>query len=152
LTEVPLRLQKWALARYTVAGTLDGSFGTGGKVLTGFGAPLSHAEAESLAIRPDGRVVAAGYAYVRSRIDSGFALARYTVAGKLDPTFGRNGEVVTYFGSGREHSSALAVAIQPDGKVVAAGHSDAGRRFGIALARYTSEEHSTGASVAAARY
>ena len=131
--------RSFALARYTAAGTLDRSFGKGGKVLTGFGA-RSFAAARSLAIRPDGKIVVAGYAYVRSRIDSGFAIARYTAAGKLDRTFGRNGKVVTYFfGSRSEHSSALAVAIQADGKVVAVGYgsSPVDSRTRFALARYT---------------
>jgi uncharacterized delta-60 repeat protein len=123
----------FALARYTADGTLDRRFGTGGRVLTAFGAP-TYAGAKSLAIRPDGRIVAAGYAHVRSAIYFGFAIARYTVAGELDRTFARNGKVVTSFGSPRQNSSALAVAIQPDGKVVAAGH---GTGFRIGLTRYT---------------
>ena len=120
-------IYQWAVARYTAAGTLDRGFGTGGKVLTGFGAQ-SDAGATSLAIYPEGKIVVAGYAYVRPKTDSGFAIARYTVAGKLDRTFGRNGKVLTYVGSG-----AHAVAIQADGKVVAVG----GSRSGFALARYT---------------
>ena len=131
--------RSFALARYTAAGTLDRSFGTGGKVLTGFGA-RSFAAARSLAIRPDGKIVVAGYAYASSGLDSGFAIARYTVAGKPDRTFGRNGKVVTHFFRSRsEHSSVLAVAIQADGKVVAVGYGsspfDSRTRF--ALARYT---------------
>ena len=119
--------RSFALARYTAAGTLDRSFGTGGKVLTRFGAQ-SFAAARSLAIQRDGKIVAAGYAQ-----GSGFVIARYTVAGKLDRTFGRSGKVLTGFGSRSERSSVLAVAIQADGKVVAVGNSSG--RF--ALARYT---------------
>jgi uncharacterized delta-60 repeat protein len=49
--------------------------------------------------------------------------------GDLDPSFGRDGRVTTTFAGG---ASARALAIQPDGKIVAAGQS--GGRFG--LARY----------------
>ena len=49
--------RSFALARYTAAGTLDRSFGTGGKVLTRFGAQ-SFAAARSLAIQRDGKIVA----------------------------------------------------------------------------------------------
>jgi uncharacterized delta-60 repeat protein len=130
----------FALARYTNSGRLDRSFGTGGKVLTSFG-PRSQAQARSLAIRPDGKIVVAGGAAVPPRIYYGFAIARYTAAGKLDRTFGRNGKTLMYFGSRRSNVSDLsAVAIQADGKVVAVGFSSywpIGGRTRFALARYT---------------
>jgi uncharacterized delta-60 repeat protein len=128
----------FALARYTADGTLDRHFGTGGKVLTGFG---GNAGANSLAIRPDGKIVVAGGASVSATtIHSGFAITRYTVAGKLDRAFGRNGKVLTYFGARRNASSVSAVAIQADGKIVAFGYSYDQLPFGrvrFALARYT---------------
>jgi uncharacterized delta-60 repeat protein len=130
----------FALARYTSSGRLDRSFGTGGKVLTSFG-PRSYAGARSLAVSPGGKIVAAGGAAVPPRIYNGFAIASYTVAGKLDRTFGRNGKVLTYLGSGRGNVSQLnAVAVQRDGKVVAVGFSSywpMGGRSRFALARYT---------------
>jgi uncharacterized delta-60 repeat protein len=122
----------WALARYSAAGHLDRRFGTGGKVLTDFGA-RSEGGARALAIRPDGRTVVAGYMYVPPRSYAGFAVARYTVSGELDRTFGRNGRVLTYFGSPPSGASLDAIALQADGKVVAVGRSTG--RF--ALARYT---------------
>ena len=81
----------------------------------------------------------AGYASVPPRSYPGFTIARYTVAGRLDRTFGQNGKVVTYFDSGRR-ASVSAVAIQRDGKVVAVGSSSDSPSFGrfrFALARYT---------------
>ena len=134
------RGRDFALARYTAAGRLDRRFGTGGKVLTDFGGARSYAGASSLAIRPDGKIVVAGYASVPPRSYPGFAIARYTVAGRLDRTFGQNGKVVTYFDSGRR-ASVSAVSIQRDGKVVAVGSSSDSPSFGrfrFALARYTS--------------
>jgi uncharacterized delta-60 repeat protein len=112
--------RSFALARYTAAGTLDRSFGTGGKVLTGFGA-RTYAAATAVAIGRDGRIVAAG----------GEAIARYTVAGKLDRTFGRGGKV---FDSA---VGVYALAIQANGKVVTAGLSWRRGRNWFALARYT---------------
>jgi uncharacterized delta-60 repeat protein len=53
-------------------------------------------------------------------------LARYTADGRLDPSFGRGGKVL-WIGPG----FALALVIQPDGKLVAGG--------GYALARYTAD-------------
>ena len=121
----------FALARYMPDGTLDPGFGTGGKVMTTFGAGSDLANAAAL--QPDGRIVVAGYTYVGGAAgQSYFALARYKSDGTLDPSFGSGGKVTTDFGAG---GSAWAVALQADGKIVAAG---AGRGGSFALARYTS--------------
>jgi uncharacterized delta-60 repeat protein len=133
------RQRTFALARYTADGRLDRRFGVGGMTLTSFGAKTS-AGADALSIRPDGKTVVAGWAVVPPRIYSGFAIARYTRAGKLDRTFGRRGNVVTYFGGRKTVSSALGVASQRDGKVVAVGFASgwpSGGRTTFALARYT---------------
>ncbi|HEY2959324.1 MAG TPA: hypothetical protein VGM21_14135 [Actinomycetota bacterium] len=65
-----------------------------------------------------------------------FALARYNRNGALDPGFGAGGKVTTDFGEGNDVARALA--LQADGKLVAAGgFNDNG--FGgtdFALARY----------------
>src|SRR5438128_601110 len=66
------------------------------------------------------------------------APARYDSAGALDPTFGAGGKVMTNFDSA--HDAALAVALQADGKIIAAGQSQqAGGNFDFALARYTGD-------------
>jgi uncharacterized delta-60 repeat protein len=63
---------------------------------------------------------------------SAFALARYLPNGALDPSFGGDGRVRSDFGS-----YALAVALQPDGKIVVAGWSSTASGGGaFALARY----------------
>ena len=119
----------FAIGRYSARGRLDSSFGRGGKVLTDFGSPrFVGAGARALAIQADGKLVVAGL--------WGFELARYTARGKLDATFGRGGKVVTHLGSG---GGARAVAIQRDGKIVAAGDSFVGHRLEFALARYTAD-------------
>jgi uncharacterized delta-60 repeat protein len=127
--------RRMALARYTTRGRLDRSFGVGGKVLTSFGSQ-DKAEARAVALQADGKIVLAG----SSEGSSGFALARYTTRGRLDPSFGQGGKVVTRFGAGRSVSQAGALAIQPDGKLVALGswyRSPINGPAYIALARYT---------------
>jgi uncharacterized delta-60 repeat protein len=104
-------------------GQLDTSFGGGGKVTTDF-AEGEFDGAYAVAIQADGKIVAAGQAGGRF-----FALARYKPGGALDPSFGGDGKVTTRVG---KYSGAYAVAIQADGKIVAAGYSE--DRF--ALARY----------------
>ena len=115
----------FALARYEANGNLDTSFGSGGKVTTDFGGDNDGASA--LAIQTDGKIVAAGTASVGVGVN--FALARYDPNGSLDTDFGSGGKVTTDFGP---NTQAFGVAIQTDGKIVAAGASD----FGFALARY----------------
>ena len=46
------------------------------------------------------------------------ALARYNANGTLDTSFGSNGQVTAEFGT---EASALAVVLQPDGRIIAAG-------------------------------
>jgi len=115
---------QWALAAYTRDGTLDGSFGTGGIVVTDtdpFG------EALAVAVRPDGSVVAAGWAA------GNFSVARYSRDGVLDPAFGVGGQASADFG-GIDVASSLA--LQSDGKVVVAGSSFSPQNWDFILARF----------------
>lgn len=102
-------------------GDLDTSFSFDGKVTTDFGGVGD--EAHAVAVQLDGRIVAAG----RTRTD--FALARYNVDGSLDTSFSGDGRVTTGFGTSE---TARGVALQADGKIVAAGHKNGD----FALARY----------------
>jgi len=122
----------FALARYEVDGSLDQSFGDGGKVTTDFGDSFDQAEA--VAVQDDGKVVVAG---VTESGSGDFALARYAPDGTLDQDFGNGGKVRTDFGGS---DFAYALALQSDGKAVVAGFSNIGdpsRDF--ALARYDTD-------------
>jgi len=127
----------FALVRYTASGTLDGTFNGTGKVLTDFSGSGSIDRLEALAIESNGTIVAAGDSIADGRSRS--ALARYNDDGTLDTTFNANGTVVTAFDSG--NATAQAVAIQSDGRIVAAGWLDDGNRKGpdFALARYNTD-------------
>ena len=126
-------LSDFALARYNPDGSLDASFGTGGKVTTDFGGTADRADA--LALQPDGKIVlAGGSSSVSASVD--FALARYNPDGSLDASFGTGGKVITDFGNS---DAAFALALQPDGKIIVAGVStgvSVGPGRGFALARY----------------
>ena len=110
----------FALVRYNTDGTLDTSFGTGGKVTTAVG--TSNDAAYALSIQSDGKIVAAGSSYNGSNND--FTIVRYNTDGTLDTSFGTGGEVITAIGSDDDYPYALS--IQPDGKIVAAGRDDSG--------------------------
>src|SRR5439155_15066587 len=63
----------FVVVRYNATGTLDTSFGTGGKVITAVG--TGDDVAFALALQPDGNLVAGGYA-ANAGTDA-FALVRY---------------------------------------------------------------------------
>ena len=77
----------------------------------------------------------AGTSYNGSNYD--FALARYNTDGSLDSTFDTDGKVTTAIGSSNEY--VRSVAIQSDGKIVAAGHSYNGSKFNFAVVRYNTD-------------
>ncbi len=125
----------FALARLNTDGTLDPSFGSGGKVITATSASADTASAVS--IQPDGKIVVAGQTIGTYERD--FALVRYNTNGTPDSSFGTAGIVITPFSSG-SNDIANAVAIQADGKIVAAGSTSGGFISGaIALARYNAD-------------
>ena len=119
----------FALARYNRDGSLDTSFGGTGKVMTDFTA--SYDFADSIAIEADGKIVAAGYT---DPPKSDFALARYNSDGSLDTSFGGTGKITTDFS--RSEAQARSVAIQADGKLVAAGYSGHTSQHDFTLVRY----------------
>jgi uncharacterized delta-60 repeat protein len=120
-------LANFALARYNSNGTLDTTFGSGGKAVTDFGADD---RAFSVALQADGKIVAAGMT------GADFALARYNANGTLDLTFGSDGKVITDFAGAND--IALGVAIRSDGKIVAVGRTFVSARTAFAIARYNS--------------
>lgn len=129
----------FCLARYNVDGSLDTSFGSGGKVTTFMN--NGAASIAALAIQDDQKIVAAG----TCGVNGDFCLARYNVNGGLDSSFGGAdtggaepdppGTVLHIdFGSGtgdgtggQSSDNAYAVAIQGDGKIVIVGQCDPGQ-------------------------
>lgn len=117
----------WLLRRYHPDGALDDTFGSNGTVITRIGGLGGSADGsnrptqvEDVSIQADGKIVAVGTA--RKPRDGGgsdraFGVARYTVDGQLDQTFGDDGTVITAVGQGQAH--AAAVALTTDGIFVA---------------------------------
>jgi uncharacterized delta-60 repeat protein len=117
----------FAIQRYNADGSLDTSFGDQGlatiDIATGpFAAPITDEQALALAVRPDGRIVAVGYA--SSSAAGGVALAQLTRDGQADTQFGNGGRVYVQYPDGGAAFSA--VALQNDGKIVAGGTSPGG--------------------------
>src|SRR5438270_6242036 len=108
--------EDFAVARYNPDGTLDKTFGVGGKVQTDF--PGLAAVASSVVVQPDGKIVVAGGAFPLFTFLGDFKVVRYNSNGSLDTSFGDGGIVTTTFPEG---SYAFDVALQADGKIIAAG-------------------------------
>lgn len=124
-----------ALVRYNRDGTLDDTFGNDGKVTTDFGGKDDSGSA--IVLQPDGKIIVTGTAGT-SPGRHHFALARYDSDGTLDMIFGTNGKVVTHFSYEHkilsiDEEKAQAIALQPDGKIIAAG----GNGEDMIIARYT---------------
>jgi uncharacterized delta-60 repeat protein len=145
----------FAVVRYNPDGTMDPTFGTGGGVITNFrtdvptGDPDSPSRnssdtARAVLIQPDGKIVVGGFSDAPNG-DNNFALVRYNPDGSVDPTFGDNaifpGTTLTDFRQLPDGTRSLdqlrALALQPDGKIVAVGFSNAPNGEGnFALVRY----------------
>ncbi len=112
--------------RYTAAGVLDSTFGTGGIVSVDVNGVD---QAESIAEDPFGRILLAG----SSNGQKDFAIARLTSAGTLDTTFNTTGKQTVSFSSNNAASEiAYTMLVQPtDGRIVLAGLSD----VSVAVAR-----------------
>ena len=124
---------KIVVVRYNGNGTLDTSFGTGGKVLTQV---RQYTGASSVALQPDGKILVAGYTTVVNASLVGAVVVRYTSNGTLDSTFGTNG-IAKLPELSDNFAGAGAVALQADGRIVLAGgwnvpSGSTHRPFGVA--------------------
>jgi uncharacterized delta-60 repeat protein len=132
--------EDFAIARYNPDGSIDATFGANGRVTTDF--PGLAAVASSVLVQPDGKILVAGGAFPLFTFLGNFELARYNPDGSLDAGFGDGGIVTTVFAHG---SYAFALALQPDGKILAAGtdyvnfSSEANSDTDFALARYEAD-------------
>ena len=117
-------------ARYLPNGTLDASFGSGGKVITAFS---NRDDAlGTMALQPDGKLVLAG-SCDNGTIATVCAL-RYEINGALDTGFGVGGKLTTSVGSG--FSAAGAMAVLTDGKLLIAAQCLTGSKVDFCLLRY----------------
>lgn len=119
----------FALARYSADGSLDPTFSGDGEQIPIFGGTLWGEYATTVAVQPNGKIVAVGHC-CDTDLGGDFALARLNGDGSLDASYAGDGRQATDFGGGND--GALAVTIQADGNIVAAG---TGASAGV-VARY----------------
>jgi uncharacterized delta-60 repeat protein len=132
--------QQWAVARYNANGTLDTTFGSGGKVISAI-SPSGNV-IYGLAIQPDGKLLVAGDYNAEY-----FAVGRYNSNGSFDTSFGNSGVVTTAVVTLPNSQGDLArkLTLQSDGKIVVVGGGSAVSVDGSTtydfwdLARYNSD-------------
>lgn len=124
------------LVRWNNDGSVDDTFGDNGVARITFPGEDGSA-AEDVAIQPDGKIVASGYAH-GANVDS-FAAVRLETDGSYDTSFGGDGRVLTTFGPGTD-DVGVGVVVQADGRIVIVGQVRSGpgaNDFG--LVRYNAD-------------
>ena len=123
----------FALARYNPDGSLDPTFGFGGAGDDSSHRDTSVEEANAVAVQGDGKIVAAGFTTIVRPFR--FRARALQPGRRTDPTFGSGGAVTTTIGTSDE--DANAVAVQGDGKIVAAGVTSTGTSSPLSRSRAT---------------
>ena len=132
----------WLTARFTTTGTLDASFGTGGKQTVELG---GYTEVNAVALQGD-KIVLGGRSQDPVTYQQNFSLVRLLNNGGLDGSFGTGGIAAPSLGT---DTYLETLAIQPDGKIVVAGaaYVDDGTgsyTLDLALARYLNDGSNDG--------
>ena len=151
--------QDFAIASYNNSGQLNNTFGTKGIATTDFlsvltagtSAPVSGSVDIPVAygIQTNGSLIVAGNSNANATFESNFsttsfALARYTNNGRLDPSFGTNGIVLTDIAQvlipdsgGGSSDKIVAMSLLSSNKIIVAGNSNLYRNAStFAIARY----------------
>ena len=125
--------QNFLIRRHNTDGSLDTGFGSGGTVVTDFGAVVDTDTANAVSVQPDGKLVAVGFVSSATPPGNNFAIARYTTGGSLDTGFDGDGLLTVDFFGGAD--AATGVVIQPDGKIVVGGSVRNGASTQVGLVR-----------------
>lgn len=110
------------LLRLNSDGSTDSSFDNDGFVSIDFYGDTD--VAASGALQPDGKIVITGYSFIENW--SEITVARLNNDGSPDSTFSADGKTSVHPGTG--YDLGMAMAIQPDGKILVAGTKEKGTR------------------------
>ena len=120
------------------SGSIDASFGIGGKVVTGFGRSESYANA--VAVQPDGKILCAGTTYTANttreyqRDSYNALLIRYNPDGSRDRSFGDNGVVINKVeatgNSDGIYTGIYFIKVLSDGRILTYGYQGTNIQYG----------------------
>lgn len=130
----------FAIARFNPDGGIDSTFGENGLFTQSFPGEIGEAVAMSVAIQPDGKIVAAGFAFTSSAFD--FAVLRLDSGGLLDTGFDVDGMVLTNL-DGSDQGRDMAIL--PGGTITVVGNTSS--LAGLAIARFDIDGAFLGATV-----
>ncbi len=117
------------IARYNANGTIDNTFGTGGRTnintIPIFTATDQMGGGNDMYLLPTGKILVVGQAgtVTLNQSHSNLVVVRFNADGTKDNTFGTSGQA-TGTGSTYSNEVGYALAVQTDGKIVAVGNSD----------------------------
>ncbi|MEZ5842231.1 MAG: hypothetical protein R3D27_00675 [Hyphomicrobiaceae bacterium] len=124
----------FAIARYNPDGSLDPTFDGDGRALVAVGASAD--QGYQVLLQPDGKLLIGGFTHNGANLD--FAVVRLEANGSLDTSFGSGtGKVTTAIGPG--DNFGYSMALQADGRILAAGPASNGTDTDFAVARYNSD-------------
>ena len=109
------------LLAFNKDGKPDITFGKNGIAEMPFEKNIKTPTITDLAIESDGKIVAAGKAYPDNKVYSVFMVSRFSKNGTPDSSFGSYGYTLSKYGIANRDSYFQSVAVQNDGKIIAAG-------------------------------
>ncbi|MEZ4740525.1 MAG: delta-60 repeat domain-containing protein [Flavobacteriales bacterium] len=112
---------------------MDPTFGSEG--IATLEVPFHGSDLKAMAVQPDGKIVAVGFIRMGSQ-NADLLLCRYNTNGTLDGSFGTAGLVRHNL---YNEDAFWAVALQADGKIVAAGYTSSGNSMFMCAARFNTD-------------
>lgn len=125
---------QFSMAKLNTNGTLDESFGNGGKLTTIVGGIPGNDNCLAIDIQADGKIIAVGEGS-NAATSSDVAVLRYTVNGQLDNSFANNGVYLVDFNGAFDQASCVAVL--NNGKILFGGNTNVAGQQKIFVARLT---------------
>ncbi len=111
----------YSVIRLSANGSLDPSFDGDGKAIIPVG--KSDDLGYTMALQSDGKIVVAGTSYDPSNNSYDYSIIRLTADGSLDASFDGDGTAIIDVGA--QYDQGHTMVLQPDGKILVAGSSDA---------------------------
>ena len=135
----PANASDLMVARLQADGSLDTSFGSGGKVTLSYLSSAGSMEwVEDVLVQSGGKILLAGTIWWPGGSDHDFLTLRLLSNGSLDTSYGFSGYVTVAFDLATSKQDKLhAAALQGDGKLVLAGFAETGSGRDFAVVRLT---------------
>jgi uncharacterized delta-60 repeat protein len=109
-------LEQFGVVRYNADGSLDTTFNGTGKITTDMIDNVGYDSPYAARVQTDGRILVGG------TCSNKICLARYNTNGSLDNSFDGDGKLIIETVNVHEQEAAEALAVQNDGKILAAGN------------------------------